>query len=78
MPIVVVFTQFDKLVSRKEEDLTDEEMDMSDEDVSQLCLQKADAEFEVLCLEPLRKVTPQLEYAKTSGLTEFRRSRRLI
>ena len=53
-----------------EENLTDEEMDMPDEDISKLCLQKADAEFEVLCLEPLRKVTPQLEYAKTSGLAD--------
>ena len=28
-------------------------------------------EFEVLCLEPLRKVTPQLEHAKTSDLTNL-------
>ena len=54
-----------------EENLTDEEMDMSDEAIDKLCLQKADAEFETLCLEPLRKVT-QLEYAKTSGLTDHR------
>jgi hypothetical protein len=51
-----------------EENLTDEEMDMSDEDISKLCSQKADAEFETLCLEPLRKVDPRLEFAKTSGL----------
>jgi hypothetical protein len=51
VPIVVVFTQFDKLVSHMEENLTDEEMDMSDEDISILCLQKADAEFEALCPE---------------------------
>jgi len=70
VPIVVVFTQFDKLVSRMEEHLTDEEVDMSDEDIDKLCLQKADAEFEMLCLEPLRKVAPQLEYAKTSGLPD--------
>jgi len=70
VPIVVVFTQFDKLVSRMEENLTDEEMDMSEEDINKLCLQQADAEFETSCLEPLRKVTPQLEYAKTSGLTD--------
>jgi hypothetical protein len=69
VPIVVVFTQFDRLVTRMEENLTDEEMDMSDEDIDKLCLRKADAEFETLCLEPLRKVAPQLEYAKTSGLT---------
>lgn len=51
-----------------EENLTDEEMDMAD-DIGELCLQKADAEFETLCLEPLRKVAPRLEYARISGLT---------
>ena len=69
VPIVVVFTQFDRLVTRMEENLTGEEMDMSD-DIDKLCLRKADAEFETLCLEPLRKVAPQLEYAKISGLTD--------
>jgi hypothetical protein len=68
--VVVVFTQFNKLVSRMGEKLTDEEMDMSEEDINKLCLQQADAEFEALCLEPLCKVTPQLEYAKTFGLTD--------
>jgi hypothetical protein len=70
VPVVVVFTQFDRLVSRMEEHLTEEEMDKSDEDIEKLCLQKADAEFEKLCLEPLRKVAPHLEYAKTSGLAD--------
>jgi len=50
-----------------EENLTDEEMDMSDEVIYKLCLQKADTKFETLCLAPLRKVAPQLDYAKTSG-----------
>ena len=42
---------------------------MSEDDIKKLCSQKADAEFERLCLEPLRKFAPRLEYAKTSGLT---------
>ena len=51
-----------------EEDLSDEELDLSDDEIGQLCLQRANAEFEELCLEPLRKVAPNLIYAKTSGL----------
>lgn len=43
---------------------------MSEDDINKLCLQKADAEFKTLCLEPLRKFAPRLEYAKTSGLTD--------
>ena len=63
-----MFTQFDQLISRMEEDLSDEELDLSDDEIDQLCLQRANAEFEELCLEPLRKVAPNLIYAKTSGL----------
>jgi hypothetical protein len=50
-----------------EENLTGEEMDMSQEDINKLCLQKANAEFGTSCLEPLRRIAPRLEYAKTSG-----------
>ena len=53
-----------------EENLTDKEMDMSDDEVNKLCLQRADAEFERSCLEPLRKFASRLEYAKTSGMTD--------
>ncbi|KAI0254650.1 hypothetical protein BJV78DRAFT_1279766 [Lactifluus subvellereus] len=55
-----------------EENLTDEEMDMSEEDINILCLQKANVEFEMSCLEPLRKFTPQLEYAKTFAKDAYR------
>ena len=68
VPIVVVFTQFDQLISRMEEYLSDEELNLSDDEIGQLCLQKASAEFEKLCLEPLRKVDSKLIYSKTSGL----------
>jgi len=66
VPIVVVFTQFDRLVCRMEEHLTDKEMDMSDDKINKLCLQRADAEFKTSCLEPLQKFASRLEYAKTS------------
>ncbi|KAI0246610.1 hypothetical protein BJV78DRAFT_125834 [Lactifluus subvellereus] len=72
VPIVVVFTQFDKLVRRMEENLTAKEMDMSQEVINKLCLQKANAEFETSCLEPLRKFAPQLEFAKTSVNDTYR------
>ncbi|KIM80052.1 hypothetical protein PILCRDRAFT_822897 [Piloderma croceum F 1598] len=57
-----------------EENLTDEEMDMFDDDIDKLCLRKANVEFETLCLEPLRKVAPQLEYVKTSVKDAYRSS----
>lgn len=51
-----------------EENLTDEELELPDDEISQLCTQKANTEFEILCLEPLRKVAPNLSHAKTSGM----------
>jgi len=68
VPIVAVFTKFDKLVSRMEENLTDDEMDMSNEDINSLCLQRADDEFKKLCVAPLEKINQTLPYAKISGL----------
>ncbi|KAF8815629.1 hypothetical protein BYT27DRAFT_7192709 [Phlegmacium glaucopus] len=66
LPIVIVFTQFDVLVSRMEENLSEAEIDLSEKEMDQLCLQRADAEFKRLCLEPLRKLAPRLKYAKIS------------
>ena len=51
-----------------EEYLSDEELNLSDDEIGQICIQKANVEFEKLCLEPLRKMDPRLIYAKTSGL----------
>ncbi|KAF8062474.1 hypothetical protein FPV67DRAFT_1703291 [Lyophyllum atratum] len=66
-PVVVVFTKFDKLISRMEEDLTDEELEtMSEQDINDLCLKRADVEFENLCVDPLQKLRNTLPYAKTS------------
>jgi len=72
VPIVVVFTQFDQLISRMEEYLSDEELNLSDDEISQLCLQKANAEFEKSCVEPLRNVDSKLIYAKTSVDNHYR------
>jgi len=51
-----------------EEHLTEEEMDMADEDIDNLCLQRADAEFSNACVGPLEKMNRTLPYAKISGL----------
>jgi len=67
VPVVVVFTKFDKLVSRMEENLTDEEIDtLSEEEIDDRCLREANDEFERLCVGPLRKVNNRLPYAKIS------------
>ncbi|KDR79395.1 hypothetical protein GALMADRAFT_137237 [Galerina marginata CBS 339.88] len=66
VPVVVVFTKFDKLVSRMEEHLTDEELEESNEDIDRLCLQRADDEFQKLCVAPLEKIDQTLSYAKIS------------
>jgi len=63
---VVVFTKFDKLVSRMEERLTSEEL-KNPEVLDNLCLQKAEAEFKHVCVDPLKKINPKIPYAKVSG-----------
>ncbi|KAJ7235233.1 hypothetical protein C8J57DRAFT_1194924 [Mycena rebaudengoi] len=68
VPTVVVFTQFDKLVDRMEQDLTDEEEDMPEEEIALLCLRRADAEFQKICVGPLQRIDPTLRYERSSGL----------
>ncbi|KAJ7055878.1 hypothetical protein C8F01DRAFT_448427 [Mycena amicta] len=67
IPVIVIFTQFDGLVSR-----LDEELSLPDtEDVEeQLTLRRAHLKFEESCLEPLSQLTPSLPYVRTSGLNE--------
>lgn len=61
---MVVFTKFDKLVSRMEERLTSRELEASPEE---LCLQRAEAEFENVCVAPLKKINRNLSSVKVSG-----------
>ncbi|KAF7343564.1 Kinase-like protein [Mycena sanguinolenta] len=56
MPVIIVFTQFDTLYSRMEEQLTDAECELSDEEIHALCLQRADAEFKEICVGPLTAI----------------------
>ncbi|KAF7343570.1 G domain-containing protein [Mycena sanguinolenta] len=68
MPVIVVFTQFDTLYSRMEEQLTDAECELSDEEIHALCLQRADAEFKEICVGVLTAINGSVQYARTSGL----------
>ncbi|KAJ7891724.1 hypothetical protein B0H14DRAFT_2688057 [Mycena olivaceomarginata] len=74
VPVVVVFTKFDLLVTRKEENLSDEEMEMSQEDIDQVCEQRADEEFNIVCVGPLERLNRTLRFARTSGLIGDTRS----
>ncbi|KAF7343531.1 G domain-containing protein [Mycena sanguinolenta] len=68
MPVIVVFTQFDTLYSRMEEELTEEECELPEEDIHQLCLRRGDAEFKDICVAPLTTINSSVKYARTSGL----------
>ncbi|KAK7026312.1 G domain-containing protein [Favolaschia claudopus] len=67
VPLIIVFTQFDKLKSLVEQELTDEEMDSDecDENVTQ----RSATKFVEICLRPLERFN-SVRYAQTSGLTE--------
>lgn len=74
VPVVVVFTQFDKLINRMYPTLTAQEKKKPAQEISVLCTGKAHAEFEKLCVTPLKgiegKLRPasKLPYARLSGL----------
>ncbi|KAK7063391.1 G domain-containing protein [Favolaschia claudopus] len=67
VPLIIVFTQFDKLKSLVEQELTDEEMD-SDE-CDDIVTQRSATKFVEICLRPLERFD-SVRYAQTSGLTE--------
>ena len=68
MPIVVVFTQFDLLVSHMEERLFT--AGESEEDIESLCLPAAHEEFKMLCKDPIEQIIDKLKlpWVITSGL----------
>ncbi|KAJ7730914.1 hypothetical protein B0H16DRAFT_1584530 [Mycena metata] len=68
VPVVIVFTQFDKLVTRMHQALTAEEKKRSPEQTNILRTDKAHAEFQQLCISPLKRIDPELHHARTSGL----------
>lgn len=58
-----------------EEYLTDEELEESEEDIEKLCEDRANKEFNELCVGPLAKINHALPYAKTSGMTAIQFTR---
>ncbi|KAJ7213523.1 hypothetical protein GGX14DRAFT_618916 [Mycena pura] len=67
VPVVVVFTHFDVLISRMEAE-TSESLNLPREEVKQLCLEIADVKFRENCINPLAQINPELQYARTFGL----------
>ncbi|KAJ7133050.1 hypothetical protein C8R44DRAFT_771819 [Mycena epipterygia] len=68
VPVVVVFTQFDVLVNRMEQALTDEENDLPEPEIDLLCLKRAKAEFEARCVAPLEQIKPLCAHTRLFGL----------
>ena len=62
-----MFTQFDMLVSRHEQSITDDEMELPDDEIDALVLKRAEDDFKVSCVDLLDQVGHNLSYAKVSG-----------
>ncbi|KAF7335121.1 G domain-containing protein [Mycena venus] len=75
VPAIVVFTQFDKLITRMYPGLTAEEKKRPTEEINVLCAAKAHAEFQKLCVGPLLRMDSKLPYARSSGLAGKRNSK---
>ncbi|KAF7328477.1 G domain-containing protein [Mycena venus] len=69
VPVVVVFTQFDMLVDSMFQDL-DLPHDASEDTIEKLCNEKAERQYQELCVGPLRQVNPELRHARSAGLGE--------
>ncbi|KAJ7061188.1 hypothetical protein C8F01DRAFT_1369417 [Mycena amicta] len=67
VPVIVIFTQFDSLISRLDEELS---LPDTEDAAEQLTLRRAHLKYEESCLEPLSRITPRLPYVRTSGLSE--------
>ncbi|KAF5328012.1 hypothetical protein D9758_017694 [Tetrapyrgos nigripes] len=70
--MVVVFTKYDELVDSKEMEIYDNDPDIDDEALNESSREKAAADFEVFCVEPLKRFTSRTPgssmppYAKVS------------
>ncbi|KAF8207798.1 hypothetical protein K438DRAFT_1814288, partial [Mycena galopus ATCC 62051] len=67
VPILVAFTQFDKLVNSMLRALTSQEVQTPPEQRDALCTEKALRKFEELCVGPLTRIDSKLRYARLSG-----------
>ncbi|KAJ7194960.1 hypothetical protein GGX14DRAFT_545962 [Mycena pura] len=69
IPIVVVFTQFDKLFNKYLlAPNAAPNGNFSDSKFRARCFKSAEAELEKNCVKPLKKVSPKVPHARTSGL----------
>ena len=55
------------LVSRQEQAMTDDELDLPDDEIDALVLKRADVAFAESCVRPLDQIGYNLPYAKVSG-----------
>ncbi|KAJ6455165.1 hypothetical protein C8R45DRAFT_1036620 [Mycena sanguinolenta] len=75
-PVVIVFTQYDKLVASLQKDVPLGENIL---ELLERCPERADSMFHELCLAPLRRLNielpEKLEWARTSGLSGRRNAK---
>ena len=65
---MVVFTKFDNLVNREMlENMSDDELEMEDDEIKALAIQRADISFEDLCVKKLHGLGHDIAYTKVSG-----------
>ncbi|KIK56311.1 hypothetical protein GYMLUDRAFT_823231 [Collybiopsis luxurians FD-317 M1] len=64
VPVIVVFTKYDLLISKLEKEAMD---DVDDEELENLVRQRADRIFEEACIQPLRAITCIHSYVKVSS-----------
>ncbi|KAK7021540.1 G domain-containing protein [Favolaschia claudopus] len=68
VPVIVVFTQYDRLVHRMEEILIDEDSMLDDEHFDRIAADRAEAKFLESCVKPLEARNPGMPYERTFGL----------
>ncbi|KZP27036.1 hypothetical protein FIBSPDRAFT_886923 [Athelia psychrophila] len=72
VPIVVVFTKFDYLVTQKMQEMMENEDEMEmfaeleDEEMEAFACARAEKSFETLCVSPLQRLGQNLSYGKVS------------
>lgn len=67
MPIVVVFTKYDKLVDRQEEALAKEEPEMEDREIEDLSIKRAADVFDARCVSKVKQLTLDLSCVNVSS-----------
>lgn len=67
MPIVVVFTKYDKLVDRQEEALAKEEPEMEDREIEDLSIKRAADVFDACCVSKVKQLTLDLSCVNVSS-----------